>query len=495
MRPTHSISRILTRLAALAVGGACGGTVLAACGDSSSLQSPKSTFANPPAEQEPQLTGLCGRDLSGAVKAASDFDYLAFVRFAPDADFDAGVTDPDGGTTTYPCSITRTVRNGQGSACSGADDQAACRAELAKAPSGAEKLCLNPGPNPYTLATPFIAEIVATRGSEVFHFRPGDAALGAALAPITTAEEAAFLVPGPHQHGAEACTGQDACDQRLTYGMEAVARPEGGFAVTVDATQNSMCDDEAGHVRRVYAVGSDGSVSAGPLEVVTPAGDECAMCGRAFEGEARLASADAPAARLVRAAYYEAGSVLSFRRLARELRAHGAPRELVDAARSAARDEIRHARATDRLARALGARDVARPRSKALPVRSLFEVALENAAEGCVNEAFAAAIGLVQSRRAHEQAFREALSAIASDEVRHAELAWAVAGWAEAQLTEDERARVHAARTEALERLRASEGADGSDDAATQRILGLPSKAEAKAMAAAMAEAILDCAA
>lgn len=46
----------------------------------------------------------------------------------------------------------------------------------------------------------------------------------------------------------------------------------------------------------------------------------------------------------------------------------------------------------------------------------------------------------------------------------------------------------------AVERLLA-EGADGTDDAATQRILGLPSKTEAKAMAAAMAEAILDCAA
>src|SRR5204862_5506263 len=66
----------------------------------------------------------------------------------------------------------------------------------------------------------------------------------------------------------------------------------------------------------------------------------------------------------------EAASVPAFRVLARELRAHGAPRSILRAARRAARDEVRHTRMGTVLAERFGGRYV-RPRIVAKPLRSI----------------------------------------------------------------------------------------------------------------------------
>src|SRR5204862_5482346 len=76
----------------------------------------------------------------------------------------------------------------------------------------------------------------------------------------------------------------------------------------------------------------------------------------------------------------EAASVPAFRVLARELRAHGAPRSLIRAARRAARDEIRHARLGKLLAERFGGHYV-RPRIALLPLRSVEAIATDNAVE------------------------------------------------------------------------------------------------------------------
>jgi hypothetical protein len=148
-------------------------------------------------------------------------------------------------------------------------------------------------------------------------------------------------------------------------------------------------------------------------------------------------------------AYLEAVSVHAFARLERELAAHGAPPELRRAARRARRDEIRHTAMTARLARRRGAS----PRMPDAPApcveRTLFEVALENAVEGCIRETYGAVQGLVEARTSRDRTMRRAMESIAADECRHAELAWAVHAWAMPRLTGDERRAIERAMDQA----------------------------------------------
>lgn len=158
---------------------------------------------------------------------------------------------------------------------------------------------------------------------------------------------------------------------------------------------------------------------------------------------------DGPARFLAKAAHAEAASVAAFRRLARELQAHGAPAGLVDAAYVAARDEVRHARVMRKLAFGHGG---APPRVEVddLPIRGLFAVALENAVEGVVHETWAALIALHQAAHAEEPDVAAAMAAIAEDEAHHAELAAAVHAWALPLLSPADRARVEAAARRAV---------------------------------------------
>ncbi|HEY2366339.1 MAG TPA: ferritin-like domain-containing protein [Polyangiaceae bacterium] len=161
----------------------------------------------------------------------------------------------------------------------------------------------------------------------------------------------------------------------------------------------------------------------------------------------RMARAGSLGEALARSAWLEAASVHAFRRLARELRAYGAPSELVHAARTAARDEIRHARAMRALATRYGA---IVPKVAVIEdgARDLEAIARENAVEGCVSETFGAVLGAFQAEHATDPDIAAALLSIAPDELRHAALAWAVAEWIEPRLSAEARARVERARVE-----------------------------------------------
>jgi hypothetical protein len=124
-----------------------------------------------------------------------------------------------------------------------------------------------------------------------------------------------------------------------------------------------------------------------------------------------------------RAAANEAGSVRSFRALARELRGSAIGSRFADRLRSAARDEIRHARVMRGEARRRGAEPLGHDFAPS-GARSLFEIALENAREGCVAETWAALVAHVQARCASTARARRQFQRIAEDETRHAELAW-----------------------------------------------------------------------
>lgn len=188
------------------------------------------------------------------------------------------------------------------------------------------------------------------------------------------------------------------------------------------------------------------------------------------------------AAWLSRAARAEAASILSFRTLAGELRRLGAPDALVAAARAAAREEAGHARLVGRLAREAGGELPTRAERRDAPPRSLFDVALENAVEGCVHETFAAVIALHQARFATAPSVRSAMATIAPEEVGHAELAWAIHRWAMERLHVVEREAVERAMDEALERLVGGAVEVGAPPAARDE-LGLPDAARAAALA------------
>jgi hypothetical protein len=177
------------------------------------------------------------------------------------------------------------------------------------------------------------------------------------------------------------------------------------------------------------------------------------------------------------AAHLEAASVPAFLELAAQLEDFGAPASLVRRALQAAADEVRHADLIGGLARAHGG--VVR-KSEIAPTasRDLLEVAMLNAAEGCVRETWGAACAVAQSTKAADGGVRRAMAVIARDELAHAALAWDIADWIEPLLTREQRKQVAAARQQAITELegQVALGAPGHVSAA----LGLPSPAESR---------------
>jgi hypothetical protein len=212
--------------------------------------------------------------------------------------------------------------------------------------------------------------------------------------------------------------------------------------------------------------------------------------GRRPEGLARSATRPLSAgAWLVELARLEAASVPAFDRLARELAHHQAPAELVRGALCAKQDEIRHARIASRLARREGA-EPAPPEAFELDVRSLVDVAVENAVEGCIAETTAAALAAFQARNARDVEVRRAMAGIHRDEARHAVLAWDVLAWTLARLSSSERARVLAALRDAAAGIAAESIAGATPE--IRDALGLPSVDQAAAIVRVAREHLLE---
>ena len=219
--------------------------------------------------------------------------------------------------------------------------------------------------------------------------------------------------------------------------------------------------------------------------VTAPVNVACSVdcTGRRTEGAEELALRDGLSTGdyLAACAHLEAVSVHAFERLAAELAAHGAPASLVAAATCAAGEEVRHTEVTAALARRFGA-DVKRPSAPPrTPPRSLFEVALENAVEGCVRETYGAALALVRAKRATDPEVRRALGDIAREECGHADLSWQIAAWAETRLGADERAKIASAMGEAVAGLLFSDERITAD---ARRACGVPPASEQARLAA-----------
>jgi hypothetical protein len=175
----------------------------------------------------------------------------------------------------------------------------------------------------------------------------------------------------------------------------------------------------------------------------------------------------------------EAASIHAFARLSLDLRDHAAPPSFVAMATRCSRDETRHARTMTSLAKRHGGEPapVALGARRARPLEAVIR---ENAVEGCVRETFGALVATWQAVHAADEGIRRAFSRIAVDEIRHAALAWAVASWADGQLSPSSVRRVSKARSAALAALRREASRD--PPAALSRQAGLPTAAQCAAL-------------
>jgi hypothetical protein len=175
---------------------------------------------------------------------------------------------------------------------------------------------------------------------------------------------------------------------------------------------------------------------------------------------------------LARSAELEAASVIAFRVLESELRAHGAPTELLKRVDEAAQDEVTHARIMSHLAERFGGRPGERS-VRLGQVRALETIALENSVEGCVAETWGCQIGMHQAEHAFVPLLRRVYQRIARDEARHAQLSWDIADWAATKLDSAARDRVAQRRAEAVHEL-ASHLSHESEPESVREVLGLP---------------------
>jgi len=129
-----------------------------------------------------------------------------------------------------------------------------------------------------------------------------------------------------------------------------------------------------------------------------------------------------------RAARAERASVTTFVELAQDLTSLGAPDALVRAAKSAARDEHRHAALAESLASHFGptfatqAPSLPRRRNET-PTQRLSRLAKEALTDGLFNESLASRDAEVAAQTCRHQPTRDALRIIARDERNHADLA------------------------------------------------------------------------
>jgi hypothetical protein len=225
--------------------------------------------------------------------------------------------------------------------------------------------------------------------------------------------------------------------------------------------------------------GADADADAG---VPCPDGNQTIVCDfSACPGGRNVAPFAAPKGRpengaehFAQMAQLERVSVFAFRRLGEELALLGAPEALVAAAAQAGIEEEGHAKRMQELATAYGAPDAtSEPQAPAWAPRSLFEIALENATEGCVRESYGAVVA------AYER--------IARDEARHASWSWELHAWALTKLSAAEQTLVADAMANARRELLASVAAPAS---AWQLECGVPEPKVAAAMVHEMDKAL-----
>lgn len=185
-------------------------------------------------------------------------------------------------------------------------------------------------------------------------------------------------------------------------------------------------------------------------------------------------------------ARYEHASVASFARFSMALLACGAPPELVAASQRAGADEVRHAQ----LALSLASTYAGRPLDLGpLDIEGAFAgpvtleaVTLSTVVEACVGETLSAIEIAACAGAATSKGVREALSAIAEDETRHAELGWAFVRWAASAGRPGLRAAIAQAFEQAFEKASVDVNTAPADDVAGVADHGFLPSAEVTAL-------------
>jgi len=201
---------------------------------------------------------------------------------------------------------------------------------------------------------------------------------------------------------------------------------------------------------------------------------------------ARLAGGKALGVQLAAMAHMETVSVTAFRELAEQLHAHGAPKVLIERCLAAATDEVLHARLLSILAKHYGGSFEAEAAGCDVGA-NLRDIAIHNAVEGCVNEAWAACLAVHQARAATDPAIRRVFARIARDEIRHAQLAWDLHEWVLTQLSESDVRAVMTAQRQAISALKEQ---DFIVDNEVEATLGFPDAQAAGRLKAAFANGL-----
>ncbi|MCA9645810.1 MAG: hypothetical protein KC492_34200, partial [Myxococcales bacterium] len=292
-----------------------------------------------------------------------------------------------------------------GARCVGASDELACNNALK---------ALRPEPGFHISCRPgFCTHGVAfTRGNEVGLADDLDE-LKAFLGPIDTEGEATLIAWAEGYN-------PGTCDE-LKKGTK---KTKDGFELVVEK-MTADCPIEISEMK--LKISTNGELKELSKKVKSKNG---ACVGRQSAGVtlAGATSEDSRGHYFAECADLERAAVFAFARMAAELRALGAPAELVGDAQRARAEEARHVKVMDVLAEKFRGESTGVTLPE-LELRGAFEVALENAVEGCVRESYGALVGLWQAERAEQPEVREALRDVAQDELRHAALSWRVAAW------------------------------------------------------------------
>ncbi len=187
-------------------------------------------------------------------------------------------------------------------------------------------------------------------------------------------------------------------------------------------------------------------------------------------------------------AMMEKAAITAFQYLVRELEAYEAPQELIELARKAIAEEARHTKMASNLSKGYNT-EIPEFIVNEFQLRSLFEIALENAVEGCVNESFAATCGLWQHAHAEHDVFREVIGHITEEEIGHGALSWSIHEWIMPQLTEAQQAHVLQAQAKAFDTL--EENFKLEEHPEVRIALGLPNQTEASALIHSFREQVL----
>ena len=358
---------------------------------------------------------------------------------------------------------TPTTLSQSGVPCWNAPDPAACKATLGKV-TPTTTFGINGGCFPFCYP-----RVLLTTKDGTVRVIETKAALDAFLAPYDTAQEAVLA--------AMAAGRPPNCTDPETGAVRAV---DGGFEVVVPA--GSPCGTY-GVYQAVLFIDASGSVTERTRYKLRDSDPNCVV-GRRPAGLLQTAKtvtrgASCLGIHFAHSARLEAASVIAFRVLRAELTQHGASRKLLRKASESARDEIRHTRMTRRLARRFHTSSE-RPSICTQPSRTLLEIAIENAVEGCVRETYGALVGMWQAAHARDRVIARSMSRIARDETRHAALSQEVAAWLWPRLSEQEKSLVNCAARDAIVELRQALLVSPEPELVTHA--GLPNTAQALAL-------------